>query len=76
MILRNYIHIQPQYFSPDDLAQITACANNHELMDAKVGAPTGDDADGKIENEIRSSQRNGYSHTNFQRVSRQIIQVS
>ncbi len=56
MILRNYIHIQPQYFSPDDLAQISACANNHELMDAKVGAPTGDDADGKIENEIRSSQ--------------------
>ena len=39
MILRNYIHIQPQYFSPDDLAQISACANNHELMDAKVGKP-------------------------------------
>ena len=37
MILRNYIHIQPQFFSPDDLAQISTCANNHELMDAKVG---------------------------------------
>ena len=39
-------------FTPDDLAQISTCANNHELMDAKVGRendPDGDDADGKIE---------------------------
>lgn len=52
MVLSNYIHIQPQFLTPQDIAEVTKCANNHELQNAQVGNPD----DGNVVNEIRSSE--------------------